>query len=201
MRSERAERGLSGGAKAGAAVPPLLCDEMLQGMARWLRAAGYDTALAEPGTPDEAVLALREADRRLLLTCDRRLAAAAGPRDALVLRGNASDDWAAELTRRLGVEWLAAPFTRCLLDNRPLRPARAEERLRLPERLRSAGSPATACDACGRIYWPGGHVRRMTERLARWHALIRQGDAGKGWENRESGGGDGIRTHDRRLNL
>ncbi|RFA27009.1 hypothetical protein CAI21_15770 [Alkalilimnicola ehrlichii] len=35
--------------------PRLLCDEMLLRLARWLRAAGYDTALAVSGMQDRAV--------------------------------------------------------------------------------------------------------------------------------------------------
>ena len=34
----------------------LLCDEMLKGLARWLRAAGHDTELAEDGTSDRALI-------------------------------------------------------------------------------------------------------------------------------------------------
>lgn len=155
--------------------PPLLCDEMLHGMGRWLRAAGYDTAQLPSGSPDADVLALGEAEGRLLLTCDRALAAragaarAAGRAGSLLLRGNAPDDWAVELHRRLGVDWLAAPFTRCLVDNRPLRTAAPGERAGLPASRHAA--EATACPACGRLYWAGGHVRRMAAHLARWRAL------------------------------
>lgn len=35
----------------------LLCDEMLKGIGRWLRAAGYDTAIAQDGVADEDLLA------------------------------------------------------------------------------------------------------------------------------------------------
>lgn len=160
-----------------AAVPPLVCDEMLHGVGRWLRAAGYDAAELAPGSPDEAVLALGAAEGRLLLTCDRALAAraeGAAPGGALLLRGNAADDWALELHRRLGVDWLHAPFTRCLLDNRALRPAAPAERAALPAALRARGAEARACAACGRVYWLGGHVRRMTAHLARWRALCGQ---------------------------
>lgn len=154
-----------------APVPPLVCDEMLRGIGRWLRAAGYDTAYAERGSADRSVLASLAAGDRLLLTCDRRLAAAAGAGRALLLESDGIEGWAEELARRLGVDWLHAPFTRCLVDNRVLRAAREDERARLPEALRREGAGASICDGCGRIYWDGGHVRRMRARLARWRAL------------------------------
>jgi uncharacterized protein len=52
-----------------------LCDEMLRGLGRWLRAAGFDTVIAEQRLPDR-VLARRSAEEdRVVLTKDRHLAA------------------------------------------------------------------------------------------------------------------------------
>jgi uncharacterized protein len=150
----------------------LLCDEMLNGIGRWLRAAGYDTLLARPGTSDADLLAFAKAQGRILLTCDRRLPQLAGQGPAVVLLGTeAPDAAAAELRGRLGIDWLRAPFSRCLLDNAPLRPAGRHELSRVPETARREGDPLTACPECARIYWPGSHVRRMRARLERWQTL------------------------------
>src|SRR3954452_12596526 len=51
----------------------LMCDEMLLRLGRWLRAAGYDTAIAEGGTEDTALIARCAAEDRVLLTRDRLL--------------------------------------------------------------------------------------------------------------------------------
>lgn len=76
----------------------LLCDEMLQGLGRWLRTAGYDTAIAA----DEALLSLAADQRRILLTCDRALAdAASGAVRALVLATERLDPAAQEVRERL----------------------------------------------------------------------------------------------------
>jgi cobalamin biosynthesis Mg chelatase CobN len=40
----------------------LLCDEMLKGIGRWLRAAGYDTAIAASSTSDDDLLAQARAE-------------------------------------------------------------------------------------------------------------------------------------------
>ncbi|MFC7553294.1 Mut7-C RNAse domain-containing protein [Pseudoroseomonas wenyumeiae] len=39
---------------------------------------------------------------------------------------------------------------------------------RIPPRARLLPGPFRACPCCGRVYWPGSHVRRMEERLRRW---------------------------------
>jgi hypothetical protein len=44
--------------------------------------------------------------------------------------------------------------------------------MRVPERSRAAGGPLRVCPECGRLYWPGGHVRRMQQRLAAWQQEV-----------------------------
>jgi uncharacterized protein with PIN domain len=146
----------------------LLCDEMLKGIGRWLRAAGYDTAIAASGASDDDLLAQARADDRVLLTCDRRLAGRGAPGAVVLLSEEGLDQAAAELRLRLRIDWLHAPFSRCLLDNALLREAAPAELARLPERTRKGAGPMTVCPDCGRVYWPGSHVRRMRARLGRW---------------------------------
>ncbi|MFQ5775714.1 MAG: Mut7-C RNAse domain-containing protein [Kiloniellaceae bacterium] len=162
------------GAHEFAEAPKLLCDEMLHGLGRWLRAAGYDTAIAGPGLPDRQLLQRAIVEDRILLTCDRELA---GRRQArgrvLALSANGLDTGARELRARLGIDWLRAPFTRCLLDNAALRPAGGEDLARLPPKARRLGGPVRTCPRCVRLYWPGSHARRMRARLAAWQGLVR----------------------------
>jgi uncharacterized protein len=148
----------------------LLCDEMLKGIGRWLRAAGYDAAIAADGAGDSLLLAQARAEDRILLTCDRRLAARAGGAPTLIL-GSERLDLAARELRAFGIDWLQAPFTRCLVDNAPLAPARAEGLASVPASARRDDGPVLACPQCARVYWPGSHVRRMRARLERWQAL------------------------------
>ncbi len=149
----------------------LLCDEMLKGVGRWLRAAGYDVAIVDAGAHDDELLARAAAEKRLLLTCDRRLAARAGPDARVVALGTEHFDGAArELRERVGIDWLHAPFTRCLLDNTPLMPADEGAIAELPATARQGDGPIRRCPKCGRLYWPGSHVRRMRAKLSRAQA-------------------------------
>jgi uncharacterized protein len=148
-----------------------LCDEMLRRLGRWLRAAGYDTVIAEGGVADRALIARAAAEARVLLTRDRHLAALAqGRAQALYLKGGGLDADAGALRAALSLDWQKAPFTICLVDNTPLLPAPEAATGQVPERSRAAGGPLRICPLCGRLYWPGSHVRRMQARLAAWAA-------------------------------
>jgi uncharacterized protein len=153
----------------GSAAVRLMCDEMLLRLGRWLRAAGYDTAIAEGGTDDAVLIARCAAEGRVLLTRDRFLAVraeAAVP--VLLLVEETIEGQARVLTASVGIDWLCAPFTRCVIDNAVLEGAPPETEEEVPARSRAVGGPVLRCPACLRLYWPGGHVRRMRERLASW---------------------------------
>jgi uncharacterized protein with PIN domain len=151
-----------------------LCDEMLRGIGRWLRVAGYDTAIAGDGMTDGDLLELAGAEGRVVLTCDRKLARLASTGLPVVtLTSEGLDGAARELSQRLRIDWLHAPFSRCLVDNARLEPAGAADLARIPEQARLGPGPIVVCPACRRVYWPGSHVRRMRARLER---LQRAGD-------------------------
>lgn len=141
-----------------------LCDEMLMRLARLLRAAGYDTYLAADGEPDAALLHIAREEGRLLVTRDRRLAAAAAP-ESVLIEGRGVEAEAASLAASVLVDWDLAPFTRCVVDNAPLRDASPEDVARMPSQAQAMGGPFRTCPACRRLYWPGSHVKRMAERL------------------------------------
>lgn len=146
----------------------LACDEMLQGLARWLRAAGHDTLVAERGMSDRALLALCEAEGRTLISRDRKLLQIRRRPPVVILTTDDLETQARALSAVLGLDWRLAPFTRCLEDNALLRPATPDEVARMPASARDLPGPWRACPVCGRVYWPGSHVRRMQARLDRF---------------------------------
>ena len=141
---------------------------MLQRVGRWLRAAGYDTRIANPGTSDRELLQLALEEGRWLITRDRKLTEHRHAVDAvMLLRGNTVDQCIRELRSRLAIDLDYQPFSRCLRCNSPLEPARAEHLHEMPIRARalsasaivrtvsnSIGTGAT-CDACGSDCGPG----------------------------------------------
>lgn len=136
---------------------------MLVRLARLLRAAGYDTYLASGGEADAGLLKLAREEGRILLTRDKRLAAAAP--ESVLIEGRGVEEEAESLSRGVVLDWNVAPFTRCVMDNAHLREATLDEIDRMPQDAQQGSGPFRACPACGRLYWPGSHVRRMGERL------------------------------------
>lgn len=157
------------GATLGDAIDRFYCDEMLIRLGRWLRAAGYDTAIAQCRGADRAVLEAAQAERRLLITRDRKiLEIRSAGASTLVLSGNSLGEWVAAMNRHLAIDWLKAPFTRCLLCNRLLDAAPEETHALLPAGAVDLAPQATWCPDCAKLYWPGSHVARMRRRLEAW---------------------------------
>jgi hypothetical protein len=149
-------------------APALLCDRMLIRLGRWLRAAGYDTEIAGADAGDRQLIDHAVREDRLVITRDRRLAELRGAwQRVIVLDGNSMTECAREVTERLTIDWLHAPFSRCMLCNTRLVPAAPERHRQVPKGAATAND-VHWCPECDKLYWPGGHVRRMYRRLALW---------------------------------
>ena len=154
---------------SGAAPPArrFLADAMLGRLARWLRAAGFDTATA-PDLDDHGLVRLADRDSRTLLTRDRHLVDHLRPADALLVRSQRPLEQLREVSDACGLLRPPGLFTRCLVCNAALEPLPRDEADRiLPERARALPGPTCLCPSCGRVYWPGSHTWRMRDDLAR----------------------------------
>lgn len=152
-----------------------LCDEMLARLGRWLRAAGYDTAIAPGGSDDRALVEQARRDGRWLITRDRHMARFRnGDGRVVLLTANDTTGLAAELDERFAIDWLHQPFSRCLDCNTPLQPATPSQTERLPPGKQGFAADAWYCPACDKVLWRGSHVRRMRHTLenfdrGEWH--------------------------------
>lgn len=146
-----------------------LCDEMLRKLGHWLRAAGYDTDIAEEGTNDRTLLNQAVGEKRLLITRDRKLTEFREARGTVVLlHSNSMHDCAKELQKRLSINWLINPFSRCLLCNTPLTIADARWIEKVPEQSRRSITQLFYCPHCDKLYWEGSHVRRLRNMFSHW---------------------------------
>ena len=144
-----------------------LADAMVARLARWLRVLGYDTAY-EPTLDDHALVALAAAEDRVLLTRDRHLLRELRPERALEVRSDVPLEQLRAVVDALALGPPGAPFTRCLVCNGALHEVDAAEAAHVvPPDSRGLPGPVRRCPDCGRVYWPGSHVRRMRAALAR----------------------------------
>lgn len=148
--------------------PRFLCDPSLAGLARWLRAAGYDAVLAPevPGhrLPDEAlrrglVLLTTEAE-----TLDRRIVADGSLAVVWVPSALTMKEQLRMVARDLGLR-LREP--RCMACGGEQAPAPKESvRPRIPPRTARWKDEYFVCTGCDRLFWQGTHWERIARTLA-----------------------------------
>jgi uncharacterized protein len=146
----------------------LLCDGSLGGLARWLRAAGYETDwrtdLAGPRLIEEA-----QARGATLVTTDSRLAAHPRAR-----AGEVPVVWLpSSMTRVEQLRMLMADLgldrrdARCMRCGGALVPVAKQDVLdRIPPRTRAWKDEYFECRGCRRLYWKGTHWDRIAARLS-----------------------------------
>lgn len=142
---------------------------MLQRAGRWLRAAGYDVVIAEPGQPDRELLVQARLQGRLLLTRDRGFMEYRDATDyVLLVEANQLEEILAEISARLDIDWHRKPFSRCMECNTPLVPAPPEVMKRVPAESLRENETLLYCPHCDKPYWNGSHVKRMRRHLDRF---------------------------------
>lgn len=153
-------------------IPRFLCDEMLSRLCHYLRAAGYDTLLAQNGVSDAELLQLCRAEGRHFLTLDKLVCEHKAAKNvALILPNTNLNHLAALLTEYFQLDWLSHSFTRCLMDNTPLVAADKTAMARAPDDAIRPGEQLYQCLTCRRIYWRGSHYKRIQAKLAAWQVI------------------------------
>lgn len=136
-----------------------LLDVHLGALARRLRVIGVDAAYDNEAADDDLVRQAN-AERRVLLTQDRRLLCRRQLWAGAYVRGAHPDDQLGDVLDRFVPP--LAPWTRCTACNGQIRPVAktAVEPLLEPGTRRTYHEFAQ-CQACGRVYWRGAHARRL----------------------------------------
>ncbi len=150
----------------------LLADSMLGSLGRWLRLLGYDTAQAG-SEPDWQIVRQARAEGRVILTCDRQLAARRGVQTLLLAAGSL-DAQLAQTARDLALA-PPQPGTRCLHCNARLLPAgRDDVAGDVPPHVLQTQETFCRCPDCRRVYWRGTHWARIEARAALLAAATNQ---------------------------
>jgi len=146
--------------------PRFLCDGSLGGLARWLRAAGYE-AEWRPGRSGRALISIGEAPVDVLVTTDSRLLdrTQGGPVVVWVPSGLAPAAQAGVVLRDLG---LALRQPRCMGCGGSLAAVSKDAvKDRIPPRTALWKDEYFVCQACGQLFWEGTHWERIRARLER----------------------------------
>jgi uncharacterized protein with PIN domain len=148
-----------------AGKPRFVADQMLGRLAAWLRMLGFDTTYVWD-IADSELVRRANAEGRIVLTRDRPLSRNQAVRVWFV-EARAVEKQVREVVLRLGKIPRTQLFQRCALCNSPLHPIDKEvARARVPASAFSHYDRFAECRSCDKIYWAGGHYRRVTEVLA-----------------------------------
>lgn len=152
-----------------------LCDEMLQRLGNWLRAAGYDTLIETDGRSDYELLRQAIDEERQLITRDQKLMEhRRAPGNVILLSCENLEDCVRALSEQLPIDWHYQPFMRCTVCNTPLNQATEQQIQTIPHNSKQVVNEAFYCPTCDQVYWEGSHVKRMRAQLAQWHTLYNQ---------------------------
>jgi uncharacterized protein len=139
-------------------TPRFAADRMLMRLARWLRLLGADV-IADASLTGAALLKIARADRRVLLTRDKRLRTS---RDVFFVEGNDIRTQLREVVKRFGLDPRAIALSRCSRCNSVLIPvARELVWRRVPPYVFAGHDRFGECESCGRVYWSETHPARM----------------------------------------
>lgn len=159
---------MAGGIAFAAGAPAFIADCMLGRLARWLRAFGFDV-LYFRRIEDHELVDLARRENRILLTRDSGLIEKSkSVSGRLFIDSQRWEDQVAQVLTAFDLWDAAAPHTRCLECNSPLKPLTRERARNLvtPYVLEHAEAFAL-CPECGRVYWKGTHFADMNRRLDR----------------------------------
>jgi uncharacterized protein with PIN domain len=141
-----------------------LCDRNLGKLSKWLRILGYDT-LWDQGDADHGFL--RKAGREGRIALTRKGNLGGDPGRLIVVRADRVEGQIGEILEALTLK--PDPrnrMTLCLRCNVILEAVKKEDvEGAVPAYVYQNSTCFRKCPICGRIYWPGTHVRNVEELL------------------------------------
>jgi uncharacterized protein len=154
-------------ASASNAAPKFLCDVGLGGLARWLRAAGYE-AIWNPGVDDAELIRQAQELGAILLTTDSGMMERRLLRDKMVPSLWLPPTISMTEQLRLVVREfrLAVRNSRCMRCGGELRRVNKKElRERIPPRTYLWLDEFFVCQRCDQLFWHGTHWQKIRDEL------------------------------------
>lgn len=141
-----------------------IADAMLGRLARWLRLLGFDT-LYYADISDGELLRLAAREGRFILTRDTHFMKRKGLRDFYLVRSEKPMEQIREVLTFFNIREPGAG--RCASCNGALSEIADKALVRdaVPEYIFLHSSDFRRCDACGKVYWEGTHLKRFRRML------------------------------------
>ena len=143
-----------------------LCDAMLGGLAKWLRAAGYDAYYAREGTDiaDSSLVRMALKEGRVLLTSDRGFLERKPVREEEVSLLVVPDQLRL-VADSFGLDRLPSRCMECNGELEVAQPGAVAGQV--PPGVIQDHREFFRCGGCGRVFWHGSHRERIEGRLDR----------------------------------
>jgi hypothetical protein len=143
--------------------PVFVLDVHLGRLAAYLRMLGFDTLYRNDY--DDAELAnISAGEKRILLTCDRRLLMRKQVNYGYFVRARQPQQQILEILQRFNLYDKQKPFTRCMYCNGKTRPVNKQQiESRLLPKTKKYFDKFYQCESCDKIYWQGSHYLKMQE--------------------------------------
>ena len=142
-----------------------IADGMLGKLARWLRLLGYDT-MFQPDRSKEELSLLAACESRVFLTRDKNFTERNWPFPTLYIFSEDPKDQLKQVVNNLNLDPVSHRFSLCSLCN--VLVERVEKRTvvdSVPDSIWKRENIFWRCPCCGRVYWKGGHWKRIEEWL------------------------------------
>jgi uncharacterized protein len=145
-------------------VITFIADVMVGKLARWLRVLGFDVLYSNAYEDDE-LIRIAEAEDRVILTRDTRLAVRRMKARCVLI---ASDHYREQLQQVIRIFDLKDfnTLSRCIECNALLQAIDKEDVFeRVPPFVYLTQERFAVCPSCNRVYWHGTHVSAILKRL------------------------------------
>ncbi len=148
-------------------VPKFAADVHLGKLARFLRIAGFDTAYRNEWA-DVELVETAVAERRIILTCDRRLLMRSAVTHGYLVREREARAQLTEVLEHFDLWSAVQAFSRCPVCNDAVEPAPKDDVVQeLPPGMAATYDEFWRCTGCGQVYWRGAHYPSLRELVER----------------------------------
>lgn len=151
-------------------------DEMIVGLARWLRILGFDTIGIHSYKKEEMNNLLTS---RYFITASKALSGMERSKK-IFIRFDSISEQLNYLDNKLDIFKKIKFLSRCLLCNSKILPIKKSEIIDdVAERVIKNFDNFYHCPKCNKIYWQGGHVKRLSEKLKRMGVPVNLNNEGE----------------------